>query len=138
MPEYGALSVGDEVLDAAFTITRGDLLAYAKASGDHNPIHQDDAAAKAAGLPGVIAHGMYTMGLTARAVAEWAGDDAAITDVTARFARPVHVPAEGGADVRVTGAVRKLLDDGLVEIALTVTSGGEKVIAPARATVRLG
>ena len=131
------LSVGQEVLDAEFTITRGDLLAYAKASGDHNPIHQDDAAAKAAGLPGVIAHGMYTMGLTARAVAEWAGDAGAITDITARFAKPVHVPADGGADVRVTGSVRKLLDDGLVEIALTVTSGGEKVLAPARATVRL-
>jgi len=132
-----SLAVGDEVLDAVFTVTRADLVAYADASGDQNPIHQDDAAAVAAGLPGVIAHGMYTMGLAARAVSEWAGGDV-VTDYTVRFAKPVVVPAEGGAEVRVTGAVRKLLDGGLVEINLTVTSGGEKVLAPARATVRLG
>lgn len=131
-----SLAVGDEVLDAVFTVTRADLVAYADASGDQNPIHQDEAAAVAAGLPGVIAHGMYTMGLAARAVSEWAVDGE-ITDYTVRFAKPVVVPAEGGAEVRVTGAVRKVLDDGLVEINLTVTSGGEKVLAPARATVRL-
>ena len=133
-----SLAVGDEVLDAVFTVTRADLVAYAAASGDQNTILQDDAAALAAGLPGVNAHGMYTMGLAARAVTEWAGRDDVVEDYTVRFAKPVVVPAEGGAEVRVTGAVRKLLGDGLVEINLTVTSGGEKVRAPARATVRLG
>ncbi|MEV0645093.1 MaoC/PaaZ C-terminal domain-containing protein [Phytomonospora sp. NPDC050363] len=138
MPAYDELTVGAEVIEAAFTVTRADLVAYADASGDQNPIHQDDAAAQAAGLPGVIAHGMFTMGLAARAVTEWAGDAEAITDYTVRFAKPIVVPADGGAEVTVTGAVRKLLGDGLAEINLTVTSGGEKVLAPARATVRLG
>ncbi|GIG71277.1 MaoC/PaaZ C-terminal domain-containing protein [Phytomonospora endophytica] len=137
MARYDDLSVGAEVFDVAFTVTRADLVAYADASGDQNPIHQDDAAAQAAGLPGVIAHGMYTMGLAARAVTEWAGD-ASIEDYTARFAKPVVVPADGGAEVRVAGAVRKLLGDGAVEVNLTVTCGGEKVLAPARATVRVG
>lgn len=137
MPVYDELTVGADVFEATFAVTRADLVAYADASGDQNPIHQDEAAALAAGLPGVIAHGMYTMGLAARAVTEWAGGDV-ITDYTARFAKPVVVPADGAAEVRVAGSVRKVLGDGLAEINLTVTSGGEKVLAPARATVRLG
>ena len=54
-----------------FTVTRADLVRYAEASGDHNPIHQDEDVARSVGLPGVIAHGMYTMALAARAVGEW-------------------------------------------------------------------
>ncbi|GLZ80859.1 MaoC family dehydratase [Actinorhabdospora filicis] len=124
------------IIDTAYTITRADLVAYANASGDQNPIHQDELAAKAAGLPDVIAHGMYTMGLGARALTAWAGSEDAILEYTVRFAKPVVVPAEGGAEVRITGEIRKELEDGLVEVNLTVTCGGEKVLAPARATVR--
>lgn len=129
------MNPGDELFSTSYTITRADLAAYAAASGDHNPIHADDAAARAAGLPGVIAHGMYTMGLTARAVAAWAGGPAKVTNFTARFAKPVVVPADGGATVTVTGTVRKTHDDGSVEVNLTVQCDGAKVLAPARATV---
>jgi acyl dehydratase len=131
------LAVGETVFTAAFPVTRADLVAYADASGDQNPIHQDEAAAKAAGLPDVIAHGMYTMGLVSRAVLEWvasAGIDARLSEFSARFAKPVIVPAEGGAVIEVEGKVRKL-DDVSVELAMTVSSAGEKVLAPARATL---
>ncbi|MCC3763734.1 MaoC family dehydratase N-terminal domain-containing protein [Glycomyces sp. TRM65418] len=131
------LAVGETVFTASYPVTRADLVAYADASGDHNPIHQDEAAAKAAGLPDVIAHGMYTMGLVSRAVLEWAADsgiDARLTDFSARFAKPVIVPAAGGTTVEVEAKVRNL-DEHSVELAMTVTSAGEKVLAPARATL---
>ncbi|WP_255672741.1 MaoC/PaaZ C-terminal domain-containing protein [Glycomyces amatae] len=131
-----ALAVGETVFTTAYPVTRADLVAYADASGDQNPIHQDEAAAKAAGLPDVIAHGMYTMGLVSRAVLEWAagaGVDARLTDFSARFAKPVVVPA-GGTTVEVEAKVRRL-DGRSVELAMTVTSEGEKVLAPSRATL---
>jgi acyl dehydratase len=130
------LQAGDVVFTASYPVTRADLVAYADASGDQNPIHQDEAAAKAAGLPDVIAHGMYTMGLVSRAVLEWMADanlDARMTDFSARFAKPVVVPVSG-TSVEVEGKVRKIEGDS-VELAITVTSGGEKVLAPARATL---
>ena len=91
-----------------FTVTRADLVAYAAASGDHNPIHQDEAVATAVGLPGVIAHGMYTMALAARAVADWFPDREVVSR-GCKFTAPVVVPAEGGveegASVKVVGHV---------------------------------
>ena len=133
----GDLAPDAPVFSAAFHVERPDLAAYAEASGDHNPIHLDEAAAKAAGLPDVIAHGMYTMGLVSRAVLEWAaaaGIDATLAEFSARFAKPVVVPADGGADVRVEAKVRKAGADS-AELAITVTSGGERVLAPSRATL---
>lgn len=128
--------VGQVVFTTSFPVERADLQRYADASGDDNPIHLDEAAAKAAGLPDVIAHGMYTMGLVSRAILEWlaaAGVDARITEFSTRFAKPVVVPA-GGTAVEVEGKVRKAEGD-TVEIAITATSAGEKVLAPARATI---
>ena len=119
-----------------YTVTRADLVRYAAASGDHNPIHQDEAVARSVGLPGVIAHGMYTMALAARAVAEWTGD-AEVVDLGCKFTNPVVVPAEGGATVRVSGTV-KSVSDGLATIALEVTCGGEKVLGVPRAVLRVG
>jgi acyl dehydratase len=116
-----------------FTITRADLVRYAAASGDHNPIHQDDSVARAVGLPGVIAHGMYTMALAARAVTAWF-PEAEVVSLGAKFTNPVVVPAEGGVDVEVTGEATE--DDGLTTVALTVTSGGQKVLGRPRAVVR--
>ena len=130
------LEVGQVVFNASFPVERADLQRYADASGDDNPIHLDEAAAKAAGLPDVIAHGMYTMGLVSRAILEWlaaTGSDARITEFSTRFAKPVVVPA-GGTAVEVEGKVRKT-DGDTVEIAITATSAGEKVLAPARATI---
>ncbi|WP_026924805.1 MaoC/PaaZ C-terminal domain-containing protein [Glycomyces arizonensis] len=130
------LEVGHTVFSTSYPVERADLARYADASGDRNPIHLDEAAAKAAGLPDVIAHGMYTMGLVSRAILEWlasAGVDARITEFSARFAKPVVVPV-GGTAVAIEGKVRKVEGD-TVEVAITAVSGGDKVLAPARATL---
>ena len=117
-----------------FTITRADLVRYAEASGDHNPIHQDEAVALSVGLPGVIAHGMYTMALAARAVGDWF-PGAEVVSFGCKFTSPVVVPAEGGVEVEVAGEV-KSADEGLTTVALTVTSGGQKVLGMPKAVVR--
>ena len=117
-----------------FTITRADLVRYAAASGDHNPIHQDDEVARSVGLPGVIAHGMYTMALAARAVGEWF-PGAEVVSLGCKFTNPVVVPAEGGVDIEVAGEAKDA-EEGLTTIALTVTSGGQKVLGMPKAVVR--
>jgi acyl dehydratase len=117
-----------------FSVTRADLVAYAEASGDHNPIHQDDEVARSVGLPGVIAHGMYTMALAARAVADWF-PGAEVVSLRCKFTAPVVVPADGGVVVEVGGEAREP-EDGLTTIALTVTSGGQKVLGMPKAVVR--
>jgi acyl dehydratase len=116
-----------------FTITRADLVRYAEASGDHNPIHQDEAVARSVGLPGVIAHGMYTMALAARAVAEWF-PDAEVVSLGCKFTHPVVVPAVGGVDVEVAGDAEEA--DGLTTVRLTVTCAGQKVLGLPRAVLR--
>ena len=128
------MTPGDSLAAKTFTITRADLVAYAAASGDHNPIHQDEDVARSVGLPGVIAHGMYTLALVGRAVAEWTGG-AEVVDLGAKFTSPVVVPADGGADVVVSGSV-KSVDSGMVTLALQVTCEGQKVLGMPRAVVR--
>jgi acyl dehydratase len=119
-----------------YTITRADLVRYAAASGDHNPIHQDEAVATSVGLPGVIAHGMYTMALAARAVQTWfPGSE--VVSLGCKFTNPVVVPADGGVDIEVAGEVKPAAeDDGLTTVALTVTCGGQKVLGMPKAVVR--
>jgi acyl dehydratase len=118
-------------------VTRADLVRYAGAAGDFNPIHWSDRQATAVGLPGVIAHGMYTMALGARAVSAWTGDPANLVEYGVRFTKPVIVPDDDlGAEVTVAGVV-KAVADGQAQIDLTVTSGGEKVLAQAKAVVRV-
>jgi acyl dehydratase len=120
-----------------FRVTRSDLVRYAGASGDFNPIHWSDRVATAVGLPGVIAHGMYTMALVTRAVIGWTGDPAAVLEVKVRFTRPVAVPdTDDGTELVVTGVVKASTDEGYPVIELTATCQGEKVISQARATVR--
>jgi acyl dehydratase len=128
------LTAGDVLAEKTFTVTRADLVAYAAASGDQNPIHQDEEVARSVGLPGVIAHGMYTLALVGRAVAEWT-DGAEVVDLGAKFTSPVVVPAEGGAEVVVRGSV-KSVEDGLATLALEVTCGGQKVLGMPKAVVR--
>jgi acyl dehydratase len=123
-----------ELEPRTFEVTRADLVAYAEASGDHNPIHQDEDVARSVGLPGVIAHGMYTMALAARAVAEWF-PGAEVVSLGCKFTAPVVVPAEGGADIEVAGEAKEP-QDGLTTVALTVTSGGQKVLGMPKAVVR--
>jgi acyl dehydratase len=117
-----------------FTITRADLVRYAEASGDHNPIHQDESVAVGVGLPGVIAHGMYTMALAARAVSEWF-PDAEVVSFGCKFTNPVVVPADGGVELEVVGEV-KGTEDGLTTVLLTVTCDGVKVLGMPRAVLR--
>lgn len=117
-----------------YAVTRADLVAYAAASGDHNPIHQDEDVARSVGLPGVIAHGMYTMALTARAVATWF-PGAEVVSLGCKFTNPVVVPAEGAVEIEVAGEV-KAAADGLTTVALTVTSGDQKVLGMPKAVVR--
>lgn len=117
-----------------FTITRADLVRYAGASGDHNPIHQDEAVARSVGLPGVIAHGMYTMALAARAVSGWF-PGAEVVSLGCKFTNPVVVPADGGVDVEVAGEAKEG-DDGLTTVSLTVTCGGQKVLGMPKAVLR--
>jgi acyl dehydratase len=129
--------VGTELPEQVFRITRADLVRYAGASGDFNPIHWSDRVATGVGLPGVIAHGMFTMALAARMVTAWTGDPAALVEYTVRFGRPVVVPDDGvGAEVTVRGRVAAL-DGTRARVDLTVTSGGEKVLSLARAIVAL-
>ena len=132
------VQVGTALPEQAYRITRADLVRYAGASGDFNPIHWNERVAAEVGLPGVIAHGMLTMALAARAVTAWIGDPAALVEYHVRFGRPVVVPDDdAGAELTVRGTVAALLDDGRVRVDLAVTSGGEKVLSLARAVLRL-
>ena len=133
------LEVGADLPEQSYRVTRADLVRYAGASGDFNPIHWNARVATAVGLPDVIAHGMLTMALAGRAVTGWAGDPGALEEYQVRFGRPVVVPDDdAGAEVTVRGVVGALLDDGRLRVDLTVTSAGEKVLSLARAIVRAG
>lgn len=105
-----------------YPVTRADLVAYAAASGDPNPIHQDPEVARSVGLPDVIAHGMFTLALAARYVDEQVGGPGRIEEIGAKFTRPVVVP-ESGTSVEIEGVWR---DERT--LALTVTCAGEKVL----------
>ena len=131
------LSVGAQLPARTFRVTRADLVRYAGASGDFNPIHWNDRFATNVRLPGVIAHGMYTMALAGEALVEWAGDPAAVVEFGVRFTKQVVVPDDDkGAEIVVTGVVKGHTDDGQVQIEITATSAGEKVLGQARAVVR--
>ena len=120
-----------------FRITRADLVRYAGASGDFNPIHWNDRTAVRVGLPGVIAHGMFTMALVGRAVTAWAGAPDAVVEYNVRFTRPVLVPDDDeGTQLEVAGVVKEVSADGLTRIDITATCQGEKILAQARATIR--
>ncbi|MBQ1026826.1 MaoC family dehydratase [Micromonospora sp. C95] len=126
-----------ELPTQTFRVTRADLVRYAGASGDFNPIHWSDRFATKVGLPGVIAHGMFTMALVGRAVTTWAGSPDAVVDFGVRFTRPVVVPDDdAGTEIVVTAVVREVTDAGLTRLDVTATCLGEKVLSQARATVR--
>ena len=120
-----------------FRVTRADLVRYAGASGDFNPIHWSERIATGVGLPGVIAHGMFTMALVGRAVTAWAGAPDAVVEFSVRFSRPVPVPdTDEGTEVLVTAAVKGVADNGNTRLSLTATCGGEKVLSLAQAVIR--
>ena len=130
-------TVGTALPSITVHFTRADLIRYADASGDHNVIHLDEQAALAVGLPGVIAHGMLTMGHAIRVVTEWLGDPTRVVDYQVRFTRPIVVPAGGeGAEVIFSGKVSEVQEDGSATIALGAVFDGSTVLARATATVK--
>ncbi|MGJ3507681.1 MaoC family dehydratase [Enemella sp. A6] len=131
-------AVGDELPALTVTLTRADLVRYAGASGDFNPIHWSDRFATALGMPGVLAHGMLTMGLALRVVTDWAGDPARVRSYQTRFARPVVVPdTDEGVELTITGKVTAV-DDDAITVGLEVISAGEKILTAARAELSHG
>ncbi|MEU8073172.1 MaoC family dehydratase [Micromonospora sp. NPDC049151] len=126
-----------ELPTQTYRVTRADLVRYAGASGDFNPIHWNDRTATGVGLPGVIAHGMFTMALVGRAVAGWAGAPDAVVDFGVRFTRPVVVPdTDEGTEIEVSAVVKEITEDGLTRLDVTATCHGEKVLSQARALIR--
>lgn len=129
------LTVGDVVADRAVHLTRESLVRYAGASGDFNPIHYRDDVAAAVGLPGVLAHGMLTMGLAVETLVPWLGDTGRILEYGAKFTRPVVVDPETGVDLTIVAKVGAVEDDA-VRIDLTVTAGETSVLGKAQVRVR--
>jgi len=131
------IEVGTELPPLTITFKRDDLVRYAGASGDFNPIHWNDRMAAALGLPGVIAHGMLTMASAVRVVTDWIEDPADLVEYGVRFTKPVVVPDDDkGASVTFSAKVDKVAD-GLAEIDITAVAGEEKVLGRARAVVRV-
>jgi acyl dehydratase len=129
--------VGDVVAERTFHLTRDNLVRYAGASGDFNPIHYRDDVAQSVGLPGVLAHGMLTMGFAVQPVVDWLrGDSGRVTDYQSKFTRPVPVDAAAGAEVTVLAKVGAIDDEG-VRIDLTVTFDGATVLGKAQVRVRV-
>jgi acyl dehydratase len=129
------LQAGNVLETRTYRIRRSDLVRYAGASGDFNSIHWSDRVATSVGLPGVIAHGMYTMALAARAVEDWSGG-AEVVEFGCKFTSPVAVPDDDeGVELVVAGTVKSVAD-GLTTIALKVTCGGQKVLGMPRAVLR--
>ncbi|GAA3223654.1 MaoC family dehydratase [Actinocorallia longicatena] len=135
--KYDEVEVGTEIPAVTYPVHRHNLVMYAGASGDFNPIHWNETTAKAVGLPDVIAHGMFTMAEGGRFVTDWAGDPAAVLDYGVRFSGMVVVPNDGGAELVISGVVEQKLDDNKVVVALTARTGDLKVLTQAKATVRL-
>jgi acyl dehydratase len=131
-------AVGDTIGPVTVPVARETLVAYAGASGDQNPIHQDEAFARSVGLPDVIAHGMWTMGAAGSVVEEWVGDGGRVVEFGTRFTKPVVVPADGGSVVEVSGVVKAVDEEtGRATVDVTVTCAGEKVLGRCQAVVQL-
>lgn len=136
------LEVGTVVAETTVTLTRDSLVRYAGASGDFNPIHYRDDVARSVGLPGVLAHGMLTMGVAVQPVVDWLASDTApgphgwVADYQVRFTRPVVVDPETGADLTIVAKVGQVDDDAqTARIDLTVTFDGQTVLGKAQVRV---
>lgn len=129
------IDVGTELPEKVFYLDRALLKQYADASGDQNPIHQNEEFALSVGLPNVIAHGMLTMALVGKYVSDFAGGSANVLEYGARFIKPVIVPAGQKVDLTVSATVTEV-SDGKVSISLSATSAGIKVLGMAKAVVK--
>jgi acyl dehydratase len=129
------LSVGQELATKSYPINRALLKQYADASGDQNPIHQDEAFAKSVGLPDVIAHGMLTMALAGKYLSDISGS-AAVKEFSAKFIKPVVVPVNQEVELVVSGKVLEI-EGGLAKIELTAMCGDVKVLGMAKGVIKL-
>ena len=133
-----SLEVGQVIGTTEYLLTRDSLVRYAGASGDFNPIHYRDDFATAVGLPGVIAHGMLTMGVSVQVVVDWVGDAGKVIDYGVRFTKMVDVDAKDGAVLVITGKVGEIdAENGIVRIDLTTVFNETTVLGKAQARVRL-
>jgi acyl dehydratase len=138
MIDFSSLNKGDVVAEESFHLSRDTLVRYAGASGDFNPIHYRDDVAQSVGLPGVLAHGMLTMGLAVQPVSNWVGDPARIVDYQVRFTRPVLVDGATGAEVTITATVGALDEETqIARIDLTAKYNDETVLGKAQVRVTL-
>lgn len=129
---------GTELARREIVVDRARLVRYAGASGDFNPIHWNDRVAREVGLPGVVAHGMWTMGAVVDVVVQALGDPGAVLDYQVRFSRPLPVPDPGAATVLAVATVGAVdADAGTARVDLTVTCDGQRVLGKAQAVVRL-
>ncbi|WP_154606046.1 MULTISPECIES: MaoC family dehydratase [Arthrobacter] len=138
---FSELTLGQEIGSRTLEISRADLIKYAGASGDFNPIHWNDRFAREVELPGVIAHGMFTMGAAVQLVTDWVGDPSAVTAYGTRFTKPVPVADLAGAPgavVQILGVIGALnAEASTARVDLAVTLDGQKVLVKAQATVRV-
>ncbi len=133
-----ALEVGQEIGSTEFLLTRDSLVRYAGASGDFNQIHYRDDVAAAVGLPGVLAHGMLTMGAAVQVVVDWAGNAGAVIDYQVRFTKPVVVDPVQGAVLVVTGKIGEIdAENKVVRVDLEAVFNETKVLGKAQARVQL-
>ena len=128
------INIGTVVDEKVFFIDRAMLKAYANASGDQNPIHQNEEFAVSVGLPNVISHGMLTMALVGKFVSDWAGGPATVKEFSARFIKPVIVPADQKVDLTVSGIVTEIIGD-RITVELSATSAGVQVLGMSEAVV---
>ena len=133
-----ALEVGQSIGSIEFLLTRDSLVRYAGASGDFNPIHYRDDIAASVGLPGVLAHGMLTMGAAVQVVVDWVGDAGRVVDYGVRFTKPVVVDAIDGAELTVTGKIGEIdAESSTVRVDITATFADTAVLGKAQARVRI-
>ena len=128
------ISVGTTLPEKIVYLDRALLKAYADASGDQNPIHQNEEFALSVGLPNVISHGMLTMALVGKYVTDWSGGPSSVKEFGARFIKPVIVPAGEKVDLTINATVVEVNGDE-IKLDLIATSAGVKVLGMAKAVV---
>ena len=146
MPDFDTLEKGQPIGTTTIRVNRADLVRYAGASGDFNPIHWNERFATEVGLPGVIAHGMFTMGSAVQLVCDWAQDPGAVIDYQTRFTKPVPVADPAGSNpsdfegtaIEISGTIGALdAEARTARVDLTVSVDGTKVLVKAQAVVQL-
>lgn len=138
LPKFETLEVGQSVGATEFLFTRDSLVRYASASGDFNPIHYREDVAISVGLPGVLAHGMLTMGAAVQVAVDWVGDPGRVIEYGVRFTKPVVVDGSDGAVLVVSGKIGELdAENRVVRIDLTATFNDAAVLGKAQARIQL-